>query len=194
MNLKLVALVALLYVFFLKVLMPLERFPRYFEWLPTFTPVYDNRELNVVKREIRKRTPDDERFFLQTDASVVHAFAKYAISEQEIVDMKRVITHPLCMIWLYLLKYFVNRPRPYQLSPHIDCLKSSTGNTPAYPAGHAYQAHLLAAYLGRLRPHRAALYDSVARRCDLVRVRAGIHYPSDGRLSRKLVKFFMAFI
>lgn len=170
----------------IKVFMPIKKYPRYTEWLPTLPLFYDNSEISSVQKHVQERTSDDESFFFMTDPSVVHAFSN---SPKEKRELTRIITHPLAMFVVYLLKYTINRPRPYQLSPKIKTktLESKTGNSPACPAGHAYQAYLLAAYLSRRRPEMAGTYNAIARRCDMVRVKAGIHYPKDGVLGKRLV-------
>ena len=59
--------------------------------------------------------------------------------------------------------------------------------TPAYPAGHSYQAYLLSKYLSKKYPNKRELFRKIALRCDDCRVKAGLHYPSDGEFSRYIV-------
>ena len=35
--------------------------------------------------------------------------------------------------------------------------------------------------------------NNIAKKCDLVRVKAGIHYPSDGKLAKDMVYFLIRF-
>ena len=43
----------------------------------------------------------------------------------------------------FFFKYFINRRRPYQIDKNLHPISTKTSNTPAFPAGHAYQAQLL---------------------------------------------------
>ena len=69
-------------------------------------------------------------------------------------------------------------------------LSTKTSRTPAYPAGHAYQALLVAKYLSNKYPEKKKLFNNIAFKCDDCRVKAGIHYRSDGDFSRKIFKYF----
>ena len=69
-------------------------------------------------------------------------------------------------------------------------MSTITSQTPAFPAGHAYQALLLASQQSKKYPAKKELFDSIAARCDDCRVKAGIHYKSDGEFSRTLFQLF----
>ena len=73
--------------------------------------------------------------------------------------------------------------------PDIAILDSKTVDTPSYPSGHAFQAYYLAGVLGDRYPEKRDIFKRIARRCDEVRVTAGIHYPSDGEFSKRLVNY-----
>jgi len=76
------------------------------------------------------------------------------------------------------------------LDKAIKPINVETVQTPAYPAGHAYQAYLVAKKLSLKYPRKKRLFYNIALRCDICRVKAGLHYPSDGIFSRKLVDLF----
>ena len=88
------------------------------------------------------------------------------------------------------LKMHYNRPRPYQYNKSLQVLYSTTADTPAYPAGHALQAYYLAKILGKKYPYIKSQLDNIAYQCDIVRVKAGLHYPSDGQFSKVLIDTF----
>ena len=88
----------------------------------------------------------------------------------------------------------INRARPYQIDSSINDLKSLTSHTPAYPAGHAFQGYYLARVLSIKYPDKKYLWEQTAERCDLVRVSAGLHYPSDGQFGKQLVNYFFDFL
>jgi hypothetical protein len=158
--------------------------PRYISFLPTI-PVYDNNEADLVYSKTLYRTQEEIAFFKLTDRSVSTCFVPHVEeSEQELLD---IITSPLVVCLVYFFKYSINRPRPYQINKNIKHLFSATGNTPALPAGHAFQAYYLAHILSKKYPQKKNLFNELAEKCDDVRVKAGIHYPSDGVMSKWLV-------
>ena len=159
----------------------------YFRFYPTI-PIYPNNniELNDVKEYISSRNHKDVSFFYLTNESVSNAFMPYVNESEE--SLSRIITSQNKIILFY--KYLFNRIRPWQLDKKVNPIDISTAQTPAYPAGHAYQAYLLAKKLSKKYPHKKRLFYDIAFKCDLCRVKAGLHYPSDGIFARKLVDFF----
>ena len=79
---------------------------------------------------------------------------------------------------------------PKQILPDLDVLTSTTAHTPAYPAGHAFQAYYLAHTLGKKYPDLQDKLNEIAEQCDSTRVKAGLHYPSDGEFSKHLITLF----
>ena len=162
------------------VLMP----KRYTWYLPTI-PVYPDSidESRIVERMAYSRSSSDVAFFKLTDRSVSDAFAQ--VVPISIKDLDKVI-HRL-VFEIMLIKNFYNRPRPVQMNENINVLVSTTAHTPAYPAGHAYQAYYLAKTLGKKYPESQQLLNDVAKECDECRIKAGLHYPSDGAFSKYLI-------
>jgi hypothetical protein len=160
---------------------------KYFKYLPTI-PIYsDNKEeLEAVKNKIKNRTKEDIRIFKLTDRSVSELFALYVKESVKELDIITLI--PIVII--NFLKTIINRARPYHIDKKIDYLKSKTDKTPAYPAGHAFQAYYLAKILTKRYPNLKELFQILALKCVHVREAAGIHYPSDGIFAKQLVDFF----
>ena len=159
-----------------------ERFTNY---LPSFKVYPDNeKEAELVEKESKSRTYFDVTFFKKTDESVSSVFhellPQYSIGELN-HEMSKIT------VLIYLFKYMINRARPYQINDKIVLLESKTANTPSYPAGHACQAYYLAKYLGKKHPEKQDELNQIAMRCDDVRVKAGLHYPSDGVFSKQLI-------
>lgn len=177
-----------LYFFFIIIIFLYTR-PRYISYLPTL-PFYNNDEAEIVLEKWHKRTSDDIVFFKLTDPSITHAFLD-VVNENE-NELRSIITAPHILAIILFFKYTINRPRPYQIETKIKPLYSETGSTPALPAGHAFQAYYLAYMLSKRYPDKKQLFDSIAKRCDDVRVIGGIHYPSDGKLSKKIVDFMIS--
>ena len=153
-------------------------------------PIYPNneREILLVKKEVSSRTKPDVDFFKLTDKSIVYSFLPLVDENYE--ELNSIITQNKIIIAILANKYSINRARPYQVCSSLNYLSSSTDKTPSYPAGHAFQAYYLAKVLGNRYPDKQKQFAAIAENCDNVRVKAGIHYPSDGRYSKKIVDLF----
>ena len=160
--------------------------PRYLYYLPTI-PIYSNKEADIVYDIVQKRTNDDVEFFSLTDPDITYAFAPYV--KEDIHELLTIITQPHVITTIMLFKYGINRPRPYQINPRITYLDSKTDKTPSMPSGHALQAYYLAKVLSKRYPEKKEMFSRIAKKCDDVRVKAGIHYPSDGVLAANIVKY-----
>ena len=157
---------------------------RYISFLPTI-PVYPDSyaEVKKVEEQISTITPSDTEFYKLTDPSIINAFLPYVNeTKEELIDIM-IRVSPI----IKFFKYTINRPRPKQINPQLNVLESTTAHTPAYPAGHALQAYYLSKILSKRYPDKKELFDNIAMRCDLVRVKAGLHYPSDGKFSKAIV-------
>jgi hypothetical protein len=164
--------------------------PGYYSYLPTNKKEHPNSyvELCHVLKHVNNRTKTDEDFFKLTDIHLELAFYKYLKKKNYTYSrqyLHNIMVQPVNEI--LRLKHKYNRVRPYQLYPEINMYPTVTGWTPAYPAGHAYQAYYLAQKLYNIHPELKEDLLKIAEKIDLVRVKGGIHYPSDGLFSRKLV-------
>ena len=159
---------------------------KYYYFLPTI-PLYPNNysEADEVLKITNQRNESDEYFFKLTDPSVVYAFKPYV--KETKYELSKIALSINNII--FFLKYLFNRARPKQINSKINLLVSKTAATPAFPAGHAMQAYYLAKILTKKYPQKKNLFNRLAKRCDEVRVKAGIHYPSDGKFSKFLVKY-----
>ena len=157
-------------------------------------PIYPNnyQEVELVKDMINQRNDKDINDYKKTDISVAHLFGEH--TEESIKELRKITTEDKIIFLLNSFKNVINRARPYQIDPEINSLKSLTSHTPAYPAGHAFQAYYLARILTIKYPEKKELWDQIAERCDIVRVKAGLHYPSDGQFSKQLVDYFFDFL
>ncbi len=156
----------------------------YIRILPSI-PIYpDNmKEAIEVKEFIKHRTKKDIKFFHLTNKSVIYAFLPHVNMSYKALETLELSVVPTILFF----KYLINRARPEQIDKTIIPLDKSTARTPAYPAGHAYQAYFLAKSLSKKYPEKRDILNKIALECDLTRVKAGLHYPSDGRFARQLV-------
>jgi len=151
----------------------------------------NNREVLMVKKAISTRTQEDVDFYRKTDASPSHAFDK--IVDESVEDLNYLISQPHVFHVIMILKLLMNRARPQNVIDTLhNVLSSTTANTPAYPAGHAFQAYYLAHKLGQKYPELKQTFNRIAKECDVTRVKAGLHYPSDGAFAKQIVDFLIA--
>lgn len=179
--------ILLFFIIYILILMVTSK--KYKWYLPTI-PVYPNNEKEVilVKQATKNQNKSDLDFHYLTDSSVSYAFAKMVPENQE--QLGTMITKFHVQFIIYFFKYLINRPRPIQIDPSLNADKSNTSNTPSYPAGHAFQAYYLAKILGKKYPYLQQQLDNLAYQCDSTRVKAGLHFPSDGQFSKTLVDTF----
>ena len=181
----------ILYIVILYVLLLLITPEGYYRLLPSFVPTYPNN-LGDLKKVIVARkniTPELIEFHKRTDPSVAYAFYDFLKEKGEsysLTKLQSYITTIPIIFTIYGLKLIHNRKRAYQYVPGLN-LDTTTGYTPSYPAGHAYQAFTLAKLLSKEYPKYSKEFINIAEKCDYVRIAAGLHYPSDGEYSRWLV-------
>jgi hypothetical protein len=135
---------------------------------------------------IMKRMPSDIAFFRITDMNVAAAFTSIITSdEMSTVEMDQIMTNTRVMFVIKSLKWFYNRARPAQIAPDLineangTLLRSESGDTPAYPSGHAVQTYYLAKILARRFPAKTQGLMEAATKCANIRIMVGLHYPSD---------------
>ena len=160
--------------------------PRYIRVLPT-VPVYpeNTREIQEVREFVNRRTNADIQLFRDTDDSVSSQFAP--LVKESVSDLDAIATSLKVFVVVYGFKYLFNRARPKQIDPSLPTLVSKTADTPAYPSGHALQSYYLAKVLSQRYPDKTEIFERIAEDCANARVYAGLHYPSDNRMSRWIV-------
>jgi len=103
-------------------------------------------------------------------------------------DIEKIFdqTDPILM----LLKNHFNRPRPYQLAPqynvHIKFKVPTECFHPAYPSGHALDSFIMNHVFKTLKPEKSSEIDYFCNEIAYSRFVAGVHYPSDNKISKLL--------
>lgn len=159
----------------------------YITWWPTLMPFNQKDALEVLDRT-KNRTMNEVSMFHRSDPGVHKVFA-YILNRSEFEVRVVSVRQNLLLL---VLKYLFNRPRPYQVVPEIreHMLKSKTDDTPSYPAGHTYQAFLVAKHYSRKFPHMKDLLMRTAENIGQSRIAAGVHYKSDHLISKRLALMF----
>ena len=159
----------------------------YYPYYPGI-PLYPNNksEVEKVKNYVRNRSQNDIEFFYKTNKSVVTVFLPHVDESEE--ELSKIIFSIDNLI--LFLKYLFNRARPNQIDSSIKPINTDTAQTPAFPAGHAFQAYYLTNYLSKKYPDKEKIFKKIAKECDLTRIKAGLHYPSDGEFAEYFVNTF----
>ena len=55
----------------------------------------------------------------------------------------------------------------------------------------ALSGYYIAKRLKQIYPEKKEIIDKIARECDITRIKAGLHYPSDGLFSKFIVDYFL---
>ena len=144
-------------------------------------------EIKEVQYYVNNRSKEDEIFFRLTNINIVPVYEK--IVNEDYNTLLKIATdlNPFCLFF----KYLFNRARPKQIDKNLDVLKDyGSADTPAFPAGHAIGGYYLSKVLIKKYPEKREILEKLAYECDLTRVKAGLHYPSDGLFSKYLVDNF----
>ena len=90
-----------------------------------------------------------------------------------------VKTFTFSSVHTYLLKYSINRPRPFESNPKI--IKAGKGGSPSFPSGHASEAFATATSLSLIYPKWYIIAPACAWAgiVGYSRMYLGVHYPSD---------------
>lgn len=159
---------------------------RFFYFLPKIDLHKNNKtEINDVRAAVLKRTKADVKFHEMTDKSVIPVFKTLLERYNVKFNLNKYIFKHGYDILKYKIKY--NRARPWQIDSKLSTLTSLSTYSPSYPSGHAYQAWVLYRILSEKFPYMKDDLYRLAEYCTKIRVIAGLHYPSDGEFSKRLV-------
>ena len=134
------------------------------------------------------RTDELDKIFRLTDKSLAPGFSDILSETPDEINSVANRVTPMVTI----LKVFINRPRPYQVSKRVKAnkLDSITAHTPAFPSGHSAQAYIIAKHYSEEYPDKKEELYKRAETIGNARISAGLHYPSDHEMSRIIVENF----
>jgi hypothetical protein len=145
-------------------------------------------ELNVIVDCLNNLSGNDEHLkrYRMYDVSLSRYFKegleKSGHNKEEAAELVDSIikdTLPL----LTKLKYYFQRPRPYQLAEYYKLklfpYNSYSSNTPSFPSGHAFQARLLTEVIGNIYPSTHSVMKDLFNDICYSRLYLGFHYQSD---------------
>jgi hypothetical protein len=151
------------------------------------------RELISIQNAPEQKNEEIMSRYLNYDehfGDVIKTYCKEKIG----VDMDEVIDQITKDGYYVLvkLKFFYQRPRPYQLAQYLRArlfpYKASSALTPAYPSGHSFESYALAEFIGSKYPEHYQFLTDLAHDISISRLFLGLHFASDldfGRFAAK---------
>jgi hypothetical protein len=105
------------------------------------------------------------------------------LCEDIIIDIKNLI---------YKLKYFYQRPRPYQLAQYYKLklfpYKSFSSHSPSYPSGHTIEAYVILNVIADKHPNQYQFCREMIEDVEYSRLYLGLHFPTDNDFAKEVAK------
>lgn len=154
------------------------------------TPPKNDSEESKKELEFLATLPHNEKFVNSND-EVLKSFKR--IFDKKNLKFPKPLVRKLIKDSASVimdLKYYFNRPRPYQLNKLHD-VKFSTVmmdsmKTPSYPSGHSTQGILIAKVLSDLYPELSSEILKKGREISFSRNIGKAHFPSDSKVGQEL--------
>jgi len=152
------------------------------------------RELNELVELSKTERVQHIAFIEMADENLLDCFT-FFLEENDLEytpDMGKSIGKILAesSILIIKLKYWYNRPRPYQVAEIADIdfepLDSETAKTPSYPSGHVVQSKLIAEFLSEVYPQYIDEFYALADKISYSRMWGGFHFKSDILFGEKI--------
>ena len=106
-----------------------------------------------------------------------------SLCEDIIIDIKNL---------LYKLKYFYQRPRPYQLAQYFKLklfpYNSFSSSTPSDPSGHTLEAYVILNVIADKHPNQYQFCREMIDDVAYSRLYLGLHYSSDNDFAKEVAK------
>jgi hypothetical protein len=153
-------------------------------------------ELNEIVDYINSISDEENKSFLARyksyDRSLIQTitttFKQKGIDVESICE--DIVTDTKSLI--YKLKYFYQRPRPFQLAQYYKLklfpYSSYSSNTPSYPSGHTLQAYVILNVIADKHPNQYQFCKEMIDDVAYGRLYLGLHYPSDNDFAIEIAK------
>jgi len=163
---------------------------------PNIVKTFDeiNDLIDLQNKAIKKKTWENyAKFMYEVDESIDDLFMKECNKlgieyKQQYLNKIQDKLGGLVM----RLKQYYNRPRPYQVAYYTDQdfhnFNTFSGNTPAYPSGHATQSYFTALIISHHNPEHSQSLLKLAERITKAREVMGVHYASDSYFGKTIAE------
>jgi hypothetical protein len=120
--------------------------------------------------------------------AIVNSFRDTEFDLEKLINDIVFDTKPL----IFKLKYFFNRPRPYQLASvfkaNLFPFNSKSAHTASYPSGHTIQAAVILNVIANLSPNNYEKSKKMIEDIGYSRLYLGVHYATDNDFSFKVAQ------
>lgn len=164
-----------------------------FSMPPGSNPAGIKAEMEAVSKFYSGADSKMKEECIRIDKNVMHPFLNFCEKnglgtfEKEVEELLEYTRVPIMT-----LKYFYNRPRPFQqaayIMPGFRYMPSCSAMSPSYPSGHTVQAGVICDFYSRKYPQFASSFEKVADRVAVSRLIMGVHYPTDNIFAVKMAK------
>ena len=144
--------------------------------LPPITPDLDgirDAQANMTEKHQRQ---------IEKEQKLEPTIMRFAPNSKETRAITTALHYMEPFAYRTKLLYARARPDQFGVKPSI-----KTPLHPSYPSGHAMQAYTVRDVMTCLQPAKKAHFEEVAEDIAYNRVRAGVHYPSDSKVSSELI-------
>lgn len=159
----------------------------HFIFITTFSQNTDIELLRKINLNRNTKLDNTFRFVTNTrgyiSSGVIAGITTYALLKKDSTTLRKTITIASSLLVTttitIILKYSVNRDRPFETYPDIE--KLSSGGSPSFPSGHTSEAFSTATALSIEYPKWYVIAPVLtwATTVGYSRMHLGVHYPSD---------------
>jgi len=153
-------------------------------------------ELNEIVDYINSISDEENKGFLTRYRSYDRSLNQTIITtfKQKGIDVESICQDIIIDVrnLIYKLKYFYQRPRPFQLAQYYKLklfpYNSFSANTPSYPSGHTLEAYVILNVIADKHPNQYQFCKEMIDDIAYSRLYLGLHYPSDNDFAIQIAK------
>jgi hypothetical protein len=145
-------------------------------------------ELNQLIVKIKETQVDEEKqkvyqtFDVYPEEYYVKFLSQYNIPREKVEPILDSIHEDIKPL-IIKLKYFFQRPRPFQLAYYYKLklipFMTLSADSPSFPSGHAIESKVISEVLGNMYPELYVPLEKIAEEVSESRLGLGVHYQSD---------------
>ena len=153
-------------------------------------------ELNDIVDYINSISDEENKSFLTRykayDRSLIQVIT--TTFKQKGIDVENLCEEIIKDIrnLIYKLKYFYQRPRPYQLAQYYKLklfpYKSFSAESPSYPSGHTLEAYVILNVIADKHPNEYQFCREMIDDVAYSRLYLGLHFSTDNDFAKKVAK------